>query len=90
MASISDLFTNFMRLVNLNFFTKTEANNRFALISDLTGKADSVHSHTNASSSSAGFMSTTDKSKLDGMDTVSITVKYTDGTTGYLNLYKQT
>ena len=89
MASISDLFTNFMRLVNLNFFTKTESNNRFALITDLAGKADSVHSHTNASSSSAGFMSSNDKSKLDGMATVSVSVIYTDSTTGSLNLYKE-
>lgn len=65
MASISDLFTNFMRLVNLNFYTKKESNNRFALITDLSGKADSVHSHGNASSSSAGFMSSSDKTKLD-------------------------
>ena len=33
----------------------------------IDGKAPSIHAHTNATTSSAGFMSTDDKSKLDGI-----------------------
>lgn len=41
------------------------------------------------SSSNNGLMSSTDKNKIDNMNTVEVTVNYTDGTNEVLNLYYQ-
>lgn len=37
------------------------------LVSALAGKSDTGHSHSNATTSAAGFISATDKTKLDGI-----------------------
>lgn len=42
------------------------------VVSDLAQKAASGHSHSNASTSASGFMSTADKSKLDGLSNYSL------------------
>ena len=39
----------------------------------LDGKADSAHTHANATASNAGFMSAEDKTKLDGLENVDMT-----------------
>lgn len=39
----------------------------------LDGKADSAHTHANATTSTAGFMSADDKTKLDGLEKVDMT-----------------
>lgn len=39
----------------------------------LGGKADSAHTHANATTSNAGFMSAEDKTKLDGLENVDMT-----------------
>ena len=39
----------------------------------LDGKADSAHTHANATTSTAGFMSVEDKTKLDGLEKVDMT-----------------
>ena len=45
-----------------------------AIGADMKGKAPSAHTHANATPSAAGFMSSADKAKLDGL---SITVSAT-------------
>ena len=41
----------------------------YATVTALNGKADASHSHSNATASASGFMSNSDKSKLDGVET---------------------
>lgn len=41
----------------------------YATVTALNGKADASHSHSNATASANGFMSNSDKSKLDGVET---------------------
>lgn len=50
-------------------YPKTKMSQVDGLSDALAGKAASSHTHSAATTGAAGFMSSTDKSKLDGIDT---------------------
>ena len=58
--------------------------------SALAGKADSSHSHSAASANAAGFMSTSDKTKLDGIATGANKYTHPSYTARNSGLYKMT
>lgn len=52
------------------YYTESEIDTKIdAINSSISAKADSSHTHSSATTSASGFMSASDKSKLDGIDT---------------------
>ena len=63
MTDLSELYNHLKTLTSQWHYLKSEINTL------LDGKASSSHSHSDATTSASGFMSSTDKTKLNGIDT---------------------
>lgn len=60
--------TDFAHVHDERYYTESEIDAKVsALNTSISGKADSGHTHSAASTTAAGFMSATDKAKLDGI-----------------------